>query len=830
MASPRTVLELRVGSLAEDAVHVSRVRGWERLSQLFSFEVDFAHRDGEPVDLESLRGAEAVLALRRPGGAERLVHGIAWAAELTGVAAGKPSYRVRIGPGLERLRHRAGSRIFQGESVPDVVSKVLDDGGVKHRLSLQGSRAPREYCVQYRETDLAFVSRLLEDEGIFHRFEHGTDADELVLADAAGGPELPDGATVPFRAGQGAGDSAEDEHLFRLERFGRARSTQVTLRDFDFLQPAAPVEAESEARPDAALPWYEFPGGFTAAGEGRRRATLRLEELRYGGEAFTGEGTCLRFVPGVTFEVAGHPAPGFDRKLLLVEVEHHAEQQASAGAAGGEVHGYRNVFWAVDASVPYRPRRATPRPRAAAETAAVVATSGEEILVDARGRVKVRFHWDRSGSADDSASCWLRVAQPWAGPGWGAQFLPRAGQEVLVRFLEGDPDRPLVLGAIYNGGNPTPIALPGDKTKSTLRSDSSLGGGGSNELRFEDRKDAEEVHLHAQKDHLVAVENDEARTIASNAALDVAKDRSIAVKGAQRLELAGNDTAQVTRNQTLSVSGDRTTTVASGHTEKVTVAQTVTVSGNRNVTVATAVAETVLGAEALNVGGAYAVTVAGAVNVAVGGLHAIQVGGAAEELVGAMRELQVKGDSSAKAGGSHESTVKGGVTFETAGDQKEQVDGAAQAEAKKELGWEAKDIRLEAQSKLSVIVNGKLALAMDSGGNVTFGASAFEVDASGTLTFKGSSVKLDAAGTPPSGSSSVKQLASEENPRAVVAFTVADSDGNPVANEPFRVELPDGTVKSGRTDASGGAKVPGSKEGNAKVYFPRIDPGGLKKG
>src|SRR5919106_4805247 len=313
----RTVLEFRVGSLAEPDLIVSSVSGRERLSDGYAFDVEFLPVSGEPLDLNELAGAEALLTLRRPDGTERLVHGVVWTAQHHIVASGAPHYRARVVPALERLRHVRRSRIFQSKSVPDVVKEVLDEAQVKHRFCTNASYAPREYCVQYRESNLEFVQRLLQEEGIFYWFEHAPDEHVMNLADSASScADLPGEPTVPFRFRAGIGDSTDLEHLFRLERSQRLRTGKVTLKDFDFERPTVSVLGSCKAGNDAfGLECYEYPGGFRDAKGGGRASQIRLEELRSGVEAFSGESTCLRFASGARFEGLEHPEACFNRKL-----------------------------------------------------------------------------------------------------------------------------------------------------------------------------------------------------------------------------------------------------------------------------------------------------------------------------------------------------------------------------------------------------------------------------------------------------------------------------------------------------------------------------------
>jgi len=822
MANPRRiVLELRAGPVSEEELVVTRVVGREALSTPFAFDVELVPASGDPLDVADLTGAEALLTLREePGGAERHVHGILWSVEMAGVASGRPRYRARLVPALDRLGAVVRTRAFQGRSAPEIAARILGDAGVAHRLALAASYPARELCVQYRESDLAFVARLLEEEGIFYFFEHEPDAHVMVLADevSACGP-MAGGTSVPYR--EPGSHGIAEEHLSRVEHVRRAAPATASVQDFDFTRPALDVVGERTAAGDPlGLEHHEYPGRFTDPAAGARRAAVRLEGLRAASETFTGAGTCFRLVPGASFDLVDHPDAAFQRKLLVLRVEHDAARQDGSAGAAVPPHGYRSTFGAIDAAAPWRPRRRTRRPVARAETAVVVGPHAEEIHPDEHGRIKVRFHWDREGARDDTASCWIRCAQAWAGPGWGASFVPRVGQEVLVQFLDGDPDRPLVTGAVYNGQNPPPVELPGEKTRSTLRTDSSPGSWGSNELRFEDAKDAEQVYLHAQKDERIEVRNDEAQEVGADETLAVKKDRALEAHGNQALSVTGADSSGVGGAQTLTVAGKRETAVAGGHTERVGVQQAVTVAGHRDVTVRLGAVETVAAAAALNVGGGYAVNVAGVFNKAVAGLFSGQVGGARVEVVGGAREERVAGSSEAKIAGDLEIEVGGRVALSTLGDQKDDVGGAHEVEVAEPVSWDAKELLLEAD-KLSIVVGGDVALSLDQSGNVAIAAGTLTLEGT-TLTLKGSKVDRSAAGSAASAAPEVTQLQPQPGERAWVEVTLNDQDGKPVPNEWFRVEFPDGTVKEGRTDAKGHAWVPGPKEGNAKVSFPGL--------
>jgi type VI secretion system secreted protein VgrG len=731
--------ELEAGSLAAGELRVLGFEARERLSEPFELVVTASPRGD--VDAAALVGEPARLHLHLAA-EPRTLDGIVARARTweEGRADDRRRLQLTIVPRAWRLGRVVRSRIFQGKTVPDIVQQVLKDGGVKVRTSLSGKYAPRDYCVQYRESDLAFVHRLLEDEGILYWFEHAQDAHVLVLADAPSAhAPLPGGARLPFR--EPGGHAVTDEHVDAFGQRLELRPAKVSLRDFDPLRPALDLTASAEGEGDVALEVYDHPGGYADPSAGAARSRLRLEEQRARAALYEGASPCPRLAPGHVLEVAEHPA-GLDGKYVVVGVDHVGRNVdgPAALAEGERPEPYRNRFVCLPAKVPFRPERRTPRPEViGAQTAVVVGPKGEEIYTDEHGRVKVQFHWDREGKRDERSSCWIRVAQTWAGPGYGALYLPRIGQEVVVEFLDGDPDRPLVTGAVYNGANPPPVALPGEKTRSTLRSASSPGAEGSNELRFEDAKGQEQVYLHAQKDLSIVVENDETHQVGGNEQLTVTRDRTRRVGGSQSLQVGGSDTSTVGGSQSIQVGGTRTTTVGAAHVETVGADQSVHVGGAQAVTVALASAETVGLAKALNVGGAYAVNVGAAMNELVGGLKAEEVGGAKVEVVGAKKTETVAGSRTLHVGGDLTEGVSGARTLKVGKDLVLDVGGALQQTVTGAYTLKAKELVLSAQEKLTLQV-GPATLEITRSGDVAVKGAKVTVNASGDLVLKASKI------------------------------------------------------------------------------------------
>ncbi|WNG41385.1 type VI secretion system tip protein VgrG [Archangium violaceum] len=498
-----------------EQLRVVRFSGAEGLSSLFEFQVELAC-ENQDLDFTQVVGKPGVLTLNGEL-APRYVNGIVSRFEQVNELPRHAIYRATVVPLVWRLQHRHDCRIFQKLDTPTILKKVFETAGVpadKVRFSLMGTYEPRDYCVQYRESDWAFASRLMEEDGIFYFFEHHEDKHILVLGDKESALKPIDGVEVlPFR--RSTGNVVEEDHVAYFRRTQEVRSGRVSLRDFNYKKPGLPMEAQHEAEVDADLEVYDYPGEYQDPGRGSSAkgatiARLRLEAWQASRMEAQGESDCERLAPGRLFTLMEHSRGDYNGRYLLTHVSHEgAQPQVLEEESPQGDFRYANHFTCIPEKVPYRPARVTPRPYVrGVQTAVVVGPSGEEIHVDEWGRVKVQFHWDRQGKLDENSSCWVRVSQLWAGEGWGAMFIPRIGQEVIVDFIEGDPDRPLIIGRVYNGSNLVPYELPAHKTKSTLKSNSSMGGDGYNELRFEDEKKKEQFFMHAERNMDVHVKND----------------------------------------------------------------------------------------------------------------------------------------------------------------------------------------------------------------------------------------------------------------------------------------------------------------------------------
>ena len=564
--------------LGDDVLLLRRFTGSEQLGRMFSYELDMVSEELD-IPFEDLVGQNITVRLELLDGSTRFFNGFVSRMVLTGVAdnrdapagaAGRlASYRATVVPWLWFITRVADCRIFQDMTVPDIIKEVFRSRGFADfdDSGLSGSYTAWENCVQYRETDFNFISRLMETEGIYYYFKHENGKHTLVLADSPSAHgELPGYKELPYRPPSRTRFDYETVSSWVLEK--EIQPGVVSLTDFDFANPKNPLEAKaaisrSHAVPDLEV--FDYPGRYTAASHGENYARIRVEELQARYEVATGRTDARGLAPGYVVPLVDHPREDQNRKYLITSAVYTIRSddfEAGAAGRGDAEPDFDCTFTAISADETYRSPRVTPRPTIPGpQTAIVVGKSGEEIWTDEHGRVKVQFHWDRYSQADEKSSCWIRVAQSWAGKKWGAMFLPRIGQEVIVEFLDGDPDRPIITGRVYNGDNRTPYELPTHATRSGIKTLSSKGGGNFNEIRFEDKKDEEQIFVHAAKDLHVRVKNDRFVAVGNKEHAIVAADRLEQIGGSVHTTVAGDVVSKVEGEHASTVVGDRLASV-----------------------------------------------------------------------------------------------------------------------------------------------------------------------------------------------------------------------------------------------------------------------------
>ncbi|MBM7063407.1 type VI secretion system tip protein VgrG [Pseudomonas sp. UL073] len=547
----------------EHDLQVLAFHGREALNSPFRFDIELVSERAD-LDLQAWLHQPAFLALSADGSG---IHGL-----IQQIAQGESGrrltrYQLRLEPQLAYLAHRSNQRIFQRLSVPQILAKLLEEHGIfadAYRFQLGTAYPAREYCVQYDESDLHFLQRLCEEEGIHYHFQHQADAHLLVFGDdQTVFPKL-----VPDRYQQDSGLVADQPVIKRFGLRLAIRSNRVSRRDYDFLQPRLLMESAASANLQPDLEDYDYPARFTDRARGKHLARRALERHRADYQLAEGDSDQPLLRSGHFLQLDAHPRAAWNQLWLLHEVLHEGKQPqvleeaipSQVSAQDGFQQGYRNHFRAAPWDVPFRPALAHPKPRVlGSQTAVVSGPAGEEIHCDAHGRVKVQFHWDRHGRADDQTSCWLRVSSSWAGDRYGGVAIPRVGMEVLVSFLEGDPDQPLISGCLYHAEHVPPYELPAHKTRSVFKTLSSPGGGGYNELRIEDRQGQEQIYLHAQRDWDENIEHDQKirvgherhDTVQANSYTELQAEEHRTTHGDRKVELRADDHLAVSGSQHL---------------------------------------------------------------------------------------------------------------------------------------------------------------------------------------------------------------------------------------------------------------------------------------
>src|SRR6185437_6820484 len=715
--------------------HVLLLRGFtgqESISRLFSFELDLLSTDPE-IKFENIIGQKVTVRVRLGKDKERYFHGMINRFVQTGSSVGLVNYRATMVPSLWFLTRTADCRIFQSKKVPDIIQEIFKENGVTDiKTVLKATYEPREYCVQYRETDFNFVSRLMEQYGMFYFFEHEEKKHTVVLSDdlSAHQPCL-EQSKISWNP-QGS-DNLNEDVITGLQWEETFRFGQYAVTDYNFETPStslrAEVKTQIEVGGNGKYEIYDYPGEYEKKAEGDGIAKIRMQEEEAQYKVMSGSGTARVFTTGYKFTLQDYDArKDVNGDYVLTQVQHIASvgNTYATEAAGGVENGdYSNSFTCIPAKRSFRPSQVTPKPMVQGpQTAVVVGKSGEEIWTDKFGRVKVQFHWDRYGKMNESSSCWVRVSQNWAGKQWGGVFIPRIGQEVIVEFLEGDPDRPIITGRVYNAEQMPPYGLPANQTQSGVKSNSSKGGGGSNELRFEDKKGNEEIYLHGQKDWNILIENDKGQKIGHDETLSVGNDK----------------TAQIGHDDTLIVGNIQAITIGVDQTEKIGSNQTVMIGGAKTEVVALVSTETVGGAKALTIGAAYQVSVAAAMNETVGGLKAEQVGAAKSEAVGGSKRESIGGGKTFSAGKDFSESIGGNHKVTVAKDSSEEILGKSELSVKKDyIVQSSKKISIQAADE-TLIKTGSASILMKKNGDIDIQAKKFTVKASGEINIKGQKI------------------------------------------------------------------------------------------
>ena len=720
------------------------LRGKEELGRASEFEVAAlsTRNDIKPSDL---LGKKITVKLERVKGGYRYFNG-----HVTRFAQGDTigryyEYRMTVRSWLWFLTRTADCRIFQEKTVPEIIKEVFAD----HSMAvfddgLTGTYIKREYCVQYRESDFNFVSRLMEEEGIYYYFEHGDGKHTLKLVDSDTGHKKLDGKPSIAYHLPGRSLHGDEEYIQVFRQDQRIQPGLVATRSYDFAKPKADlgVKAQNIQKHESAdYEWYDFEGDYIQTDNGDHLAQVRVDELHSEFELAEAECNVREIAVGRLFGFTNAPRKDQEKDYLIVSAEWDLQNNTYETVTQEDAV-YHCTMKVLQSKQQFRPARSTPRPTMGGpQTAVVVGPGGEEIYCDKYGRVKVQFHWDRYGKKNENSSCWIRVSNPWAGANWGGMAVPRMGQEVVVDFLEGDPDQPIIIGRVYNADQMPPYALPANMTQTGIKSRSSKGGGAANfnEIRFEDKKGSEQVFIHAEKNQDIEVENDETKWVGHDRKKTIDHDETVLVKN--------NRTETVGVNEKIDIGANRTETVGANESISVTANRTRTVGQNEVVTVGLTRTHTVGVNEAISVGAAQEVTVGGLQAITVGANQTTNVGVNQSTSVGANRSVevgsnqttQVASNATSTIGGNLEETISGNRTETVSGNRTETISGNHMAKVSKSLKAEVgEDAAMDVTKNLSFVAGEQIVIKT--------GDASITMKKDGTIQIKGKDIKIEASG------------------------------------------------------------------------------------
>jgi type VI secretion system secreted protein VgrG len=642
-------------------------------------------------------------------------------------------YQAAVRPWLWFLTRTADCRIFQEQTVPDIVKKVFEDHGIADfEFKLFRSYRKWTYCVQYRESDYNFIARLLEHEGIYWYFKHSDSAHKLVLVDSQSVHDaVPGFESLPYF--ENAAQAPPDTDYISQWTFAREVKTgQVVTTSYDFERPSTSLEVEKKKQRSYELSDYEqfdYQGDYTQANDGTHWADNRMDELQSRFELLRGSSNAQGLCSGHLLKLARHPREDQNAEYLLTSESVQAHQ---ATGESGSSHTFNCDFSAMPSAQQFRAPRRTPKPFVQGpQTAIVVGSSGDEIYTDKYGRVKVQFHWDRYGQKNEKSSCWVRVSQPWAGKGWGGVSIPRIGQEVVVDFLEGDPDQPLIVGRLYNAAQMPPFELPAGAVISGIKSKTHKGAG-YNEMSMDDTPGKEKFTIHGQYDMGTTVLHNQTSTVKNDRTDKVDVDDSETVGNNQTQTIGVNQTIKVGSNRKKTIGGSETVNVTGHRSETVNAGEDVTVNGTRSHTVNGLQTTTISLAEAHTVGAGRAHTVGGGEAVTVGAAQVVSVGGAQMISVGAVQKVNV--------GGLQSFSIGGAQSFSVAGPHK--LSAAVISQTSKSVFKIKAASMCQVEAPTIVLKAGGSTITMKASG-ISIKGSKITIESSGSASFKaGGSIKI----------------------------------------------------------------------------------------
>lgn len=681
----------------------------EQLAQPYSIEMELLSPD-EHLDFDKILGRPMHIDIALDDGGSRYFHAYIVEFAQTGRLGTYATYRARCAPWLWFLTRTFDCRIFQDKTAPEIIKEIFREHGfTDFQDKLTKSYRKRDYCVQYRESDFNFVQRLMEEEGIYYYFTHKASSHSLVLADSYSGHESTSGYETIFYYPPSDNEVREKDHIHDWRQQRNIQSGKYVVTDYDFTKPRAKLETQYVQKrnfPNSEYEVFDYPGGYTAVADGDHYVRARLEALQQQSERFDGIGNARGQATGYLFKLAGYPRKDQNKEYLVIgaRYELHAGEYESLERA--PERDFLCTFQAINAKVPFKTAMTTLKPRVGGpQTASVTGPDGEEIFTDKYGRVKVQFHWDREGQRDEKSSCWVRVSQIWAGKNWGWITIPRIGQEVVVDFLEGDPDQPLITGRVYNQDNMPPYDLPANKTQSGIKTRSSRNGSPDNfnEIRFEDKKGSEQLYIHAEKNQDIVVENDETHFVGHNRTKTIDHD--------ERTHVKNDRTETVDNNETITIGNDRTESVGSNESISIGSNRTESVGSNESISIGKDRTKAVTGNESVSIGKDQSFNIGASRSANVSRDDSLSVGGNRSGQISKNDDLSVGGNRSASVGKNDTLSVAKNLTID-AGDQITIKTGSASITMKKDgtIVIKGKDITLEGSGKINAKASGDVVI------------------------------------------------------------------------------------------------------------------------
>jgi len=743
---PKTLTAMEITTpLGDEVLLFHGMHAREELGRLSEFQLDLLSAKND-INPDDILGKNVTVKVALPDDSTRYFNGFVTRFAQGGSYGRYVRYSAVVHPWLWFLTRTTDCKIFQEMTVPDIIKKVFGDHPTADFVfELTGTYRKWNYCVQYRETDFNFITRLMEEEGLYFYSRHTDRHHTVVVTDSTGKQSPQPGyEKIPFIAPESLA-RPELEHISSWD-FARVIQPGVYVHDdYDLERPSVELKTRkmlTRAYKQSDYEVYDYPGHYLQKADGEQYADVRIDEFATQFETAQASSNSKGIHVGSLFTLEKYPRQDRNGEYLILSTSYDLEfsgYEALPDTAGTSV---RCSFAAMPSRQQFRPRRLTPKPFVQGpQTAVVVGPAGEEIYTDKYGRVKVQFHWDRYGKKNEHSSCWIRVSSPWAGKGWGAISTPRIGQEVIVDFLEGDPDQPIITGRVYNAEQMPPYELPANKTQSGMKSRSSLGGGpdNNNEIRFEDKLGSEQLFIHAEKNQDIEVEKDEThwvgqdrtKTIDRDETTHVKQDRTetvdrnetITVHGArtetvdkdETITIHGNRTERVDRNETISIGGDRSITVSKSETATVALQRTHTVGINETISVGAAQEITIGGLQAVTVGAVQTITVGANQSTTVGAAQSTTVAAVRSIEVGAAQTATIAANASMKIGGEEARSVGGGRTTTVGKDDSTTVAKNLVFDAGESVTIRTGDASITMKNDGTIVIKGKNVTVQGSG-------------------------------------------------------------------------------------------------------------------